>query len=314
MEPSGLDSGAVHSRERLPRTQETARGARTHQRALRRLCWYPPTCSRLRSSSRRRLRAAKAPSRDEQGEGPARPPASTELRVNPFLLPDAAAPSAQAPRARARIRSSIRSIGSRLTIAIGSGARSASTWFGVRAHRRRAPRRTSLRLWLAATSGATLVVIAAVVLQPASPLRSGPASGSRPAVTQSKPLLGAVADAQTVRRELYWTAARPASEAHKPRIGKEGRRSGGATHSASLEHFECRRRRGAIRPAGGGGSRGSPDNAESFSRDLARDKLSWLRVERRVSRELDEPACVRGQWNAWTRNQPRLMTIESEPR
>ena len=41
--------------------------------------------------------AAKAPSRDEEGEGPARPPANTEQRVNPFLLPDAAAPSAQAP-------------------------------------------------------------------------------------------------------------------------------------------------------------------------------------------------------------------------
>ena len=79
--------------------------------------------------------AAKAPSRDEQGGGPARPPADTELNVNPFLLPDAAAPSAQAPPARARIRSSIRARGSRLTMAIGSGARSVLTWFGVRAHR-----------------------------------------------------------------------------------------------------------------------------------------------------------------------------------
>jgi hypothetical protein len=172
--------------------------------------------------------AARAPSRDEEGESPARPPANTEQRVNPFLLPDAAAPSAQAPPGRARIRSSIRSLGSRLSIAIGSGARSASGWFGVRAHRWQAPRRTSLRLWLAATSGATLVVIAAVALQSASPVRSGPAPGSRPAVRQFKRLLGAVADAQIVRRELYWTAARPASEAQKPRMGKQGRRRGGA--------------------------------------------------------------------------------------
>ena len=313
MEPSGPASGDAQGRKRLRRTQQTARGARTHQRALRRRCWYPPTCSRPRSSPRRRLPLLKrraAMNKAKVRHGHRRVLNSVSIR---FCFP-------MQRRLRHKRRQlepgfdhqsgrSARGSRSRLR----SGARSVFTWFGARAHRWQAPGRTNLRLWLAATCGAALVVIAAVVLQPASPVRSGPASGSRPAVRQSKLLLGAVADAQTVRRELYWAAARPAGEAHKPRIGKQGRRSGGATtrhlsNTSSVAVVAAR----YVPPSGAG--LGAAQTAPSRSAVISpEDKLSWLRVERRVSRELDEPAGVRRQWNAWTWNQPRLMTIESEP-